>query len=306
MTPDDIQFLPPGVSEAFADASGLGFGYVTDDYLRTLILPRREDAHKGTYGHALLVCGSEGMVGAAVLATGAALRSGCGLVTVHLPATERVPVQTNFPSALFSLDPAPCFSQLPADMSRYTAVGAGCGLGRDPRTGAALDALIDHCREASVPLVLDADALNWLAAHPDRLDRLPAGTILTPHAGELRRLVGEWSDEEEKFRRIAALAARIGGIVVSKGPNTAICDAGRSIVCNSTGNDGMAKGGSGDILTGLLTGLLARGYTPRNAAVVGVFLHGAAGDKAAEYFGREAMNSSDLIDFLAEAWKDAE
>ena len=157
-----------------------------------------------------------------------------------------------------------------------------------------------------MPLVLDADALNWLAAHPDRLDRLPAGTILTPHAGELRRLVGDWTDEEDKFRRIAALAARTHGIVVAKGPNTAVCNAGHSIVCNSTGNDGMAKGGSGDVLTGLLAGLLARGYSPYEAAITGVFLHGAAGDKAADYFGREAMNSGDLIDFLAEAWKDAE
>ena len=147
-------FLPPGVSEAFAERSGWGFGYVTWDEVRALVKPRAEDAHKGMYGHALLVCGSRGMPGAAVLSAGAALRSGCGLVTVHLPESERFPVEANFPSAMVSLDTADCFTELPADMTRYTAVGIGCGLGQDSRTVEALECLLEWCRtrkEASMP-----------------------------------------------------------------------------------------------------------------------------------------------------------
>ena len=201
-------FLPPGVSEAFAERSGWGFGYVTWDEVRALVKPRAEDAHKGMYGHALLVCGSRGMPGAAVLSAGAALRSGCGLVTVHLPESERFPVEANFPSAMVSLDTADCFTELPADMTRYTAVGIGCGLGQDSRTVEALECLLEWCRTRKVRMVIDADALNMLSGHTGLQRLVPAGTILTPHLGELRRLVGTWRDEEEMLERANGLAAQ--------------------------------------------------------------------------------------------------
>ena len=212
-------FLPPGVSEAFAERSGWGFGYVTWDEVRALVKPRAEDAHKGMYGHALLVCGSRGMPGAAVLSAGAALRSGCGLVTVHLPESERFPVEANFPSAMVSLDTADCFTELPADMTRYTAVGIGCGLGQDSRTVEALECLLEWCRTRKVRMVIDADALNMLSRHTGLQRLVPAGTILTPHLGELRRLVGTWRDEEEMLERANGLAARLDSVVVVKGPN---------------------------------------------------------------------------------------
>ena len=306
MVKGEIMFLPPGVSEAFAERSGWGFGYVTWDEVRALVKPRAEDVHKGMYGHALLVCGSRGMPGAAVLSAGAALRSGCGLVTVHLPESERFPVEANFPSAMVSLDTADCFTELPADMTRYTAVGIGCGLGQDSRTVEALECLLEWCRTRKVRMVIDADALNMLSGHTGLQRLVPAGTILTPHLGELRRVVGTWRDEEEMLERANGLAARLDSVVVVKGPNSAVFNRGKCVVFNSTGNGGMAKGGSGDVLTGFLTGLLARGYEPDVAAVLGVFLHGVAGDKAAEYYGMEGMNSADLIDFLAEALKETE
>lgn len=306
MNSKDIMFLPVGVSEEYAEASGLGFGYITDDYVRGLLKTRRQDAHKGTYGHALLVCGSKGMIGAASLSVGAALRSGCGLVTAHIPESERFPVEANFPSALFSLDPKEFFSIMPDDMSKYNAVGVGCGLGKHRETVDVLAELLGKCKNAGIKTVIDADAINIISENPSLLGLLPEEAILTPHIGELKRLVGEWGDEEHKFELVREFCVINKCIVVIKGPNSSVCYQGSRVVSNATGNAGMAKGGSGDVLTGYITGLLARGYQPEQAAEIGVYIHGVAGDKACDYFGAEGMNSSDMIDFLAEAMNELE
>ena len=244
--------------------------------VRWMLRPRREDAHKGDFGHALLVCGSQGMAGAAVLAAMGALRSGCGLVTVHLPESERTVIHCTCPSAMVDCDPHGYFSALPSNMERYTAVGCGCGLGRHPETEAALRSLLRTWRR---PMVLDADALNIIAAGPDLLGLVPEGSILTPHIGELRRLC-----------------------VVVKGPHSAVISPEGQAAFNTTGNPGMATGGSGDVLTGLLTGLLASGYGAFEAARLGVWLHGRAGDFAASRYGQNGMNSSDIADCLGEAF----
>lgn len=299
-------FMPLGVSDEYVDSTGLGFGYVTQDDISSIVKPRAENAHKGTYGHALLVCGSYGMIGAVVLATSAALRSGCGLVTVHIPAEERFPVVANCPSALFSLDTAPYFTTLPSNMSKYTVVGVGCGLGQHPKTAAALGELLKWACVNEKSVVLDADALNILAENREMFKLVPMHSILTPHLGELKRLTGEWTNAEDMYDMANNLAKQLHSIVIVKGPNTAICNEGKDIVFNSTGNAGMAKGGSGDVLTGFITGLLARGYAPVDAAVLGVYIHGMAGDKAADYFGQEGMNSADIVDFLAETLKELE
>ena len=184
-----------------------------------MLRPRREDAHKGDFGHALLVCGSRGMAGAAVLAAMGALRSGCGLVTVHLPESERTVIHCTCPSAMVDSDPQGHFSALPSNMERYTAVGCGCGLGRHPETEAALRSLLRTWRR---PMVLDADALNIIAAGLDLLGLVPEGSILTPHLGELRRLVGEWATAEERLAKAADLAVRTRSCVVVKGPHSAV------------------------------------------------------------------------------------
>lgn len=304
---ESVMFLPLGVSEDFAERSGLGFEYVTADDIRNILLPRREDAHKGMYGHALLVCGSRGMAGAAILSTGAALRSGCGLVTTHMPFEERMALQANYPSAMLSYEPQPYFSVLPDNLSRFTAVGVGCGVGRRQASVEALAELFMACRRMSIPLVVDADALNMISENSGLLAALPPDSIITPHDAELKRLVGEWgSDVERKFELMCGFAESTRCTIVSKGPNTAICWRGERLYFNSTGNAGMAKGGSGDVLTGLLTGLLARGYRPLKAAILGVYIHGSAGDKARDYYGAEAMNSADLIEFIGEAFRDVE
>lgn len=182
-------------------------------------------------------------------------------------------------------------------MGRYDAVGVGPGVGQDPRSFEALEALL----RAGLPAVIDADALNMLSARTE-LQRLVArGSILTPHLGELRRLAGDWASEDEKIEKTRDLASRLGCCVVVKGAHTMVCSSDGRCFFNSSGNPGMAKGGSGDVLTGFLAGLLARGYEPLAAAILGVYLHGRAGDRAADYYGQEAMNAGDLIDFLSEA-----
>lgn len=266
---------------------------------RRILRPRREDAHKGDFGHALLVCGSCGMAGAAVLATMGALRSGCGLVTVHLPESERMAIHITSPSAMVDSDPGAYFSALPSNLDKYTAVGCGCGLGRHPETEAALQALLGAWHR---PMVLDADALNIIAVRPELFESVPDGSILTPHLGELRRMTGGWTSSADMMEKAFRLACRTRSCVVVKGPHSAVIGPDGRVSCNSTGNPGMATGGSGDVLTGLLTGLLASGYPAFDAARLGVWLHGRAGDIAALHYGQNGMNSRDIAGCLGEAF----
>lgn len=290
----EVVVLPIGLDADFIKQADSPYVYVDEMLIRQLLKPRRKFAHKGDYGHALLVCGSEGMIGAAVLSAGAALRSGCGLVTVHMPRQEAGALYANCPSAMLSGDPQPYFSSLPADLDRFTAIGTGCGLGRRSESVKALEGLL----RLGKPMVLDADALNMLAEHPALQALVPPMSVLTPHPGELRRLVGAWSDDRQRNELALALSKRLASYVVLKGAHTMTCTPEGKCYFNSTGNPGMAKGGSGDVLTGLITGLMARGYRSGAAAVLGVYLHGTAGDKAADYYGQESMNSGDLLEFI--------
>lgn len=294
----NVVVLPIGLDEKFIEETPSPYYYITEEFVAGLRKPRAKHSHKGSYGHALLVCGSRPMMGAASLATGGALRSGCGLVTAHIPADERFAMQANWPSAMLSLDPADCFSMVPQDLGRFAAIGAGCGLGQDDRTVDALAELLSEASAKGVRMLLDADALNIVAANPALRKLIPAGSVLTPHPGELRRLAGEWSDDREKLSKVSELARETASVVVVKGANTAVCTPDGRILFNSTGNPGMAKGGSGDVLAGYITGLMARGCTAEESAVAGVYAHGKAGDKAAEYYGQEAMNSADLTEFF--------
>ncbi len=294
-----IDIIDIGLSSDFIESAATPYHYADNKIMQSILLRRERVSHKGDYGHALLVCGNRNMIGAAILATGAALRSGCGLVTAHIPYDQRVALQSNHPSAICSFDVAECFSVVPESVERFSAVGVGCGLGQDIRTVAALEALMLRC---GGPMVIDADALNIIAQHPHLWHIIPAGSILTPHPGELRRLIGEWSGAADKLSKISGIAARYNIYVIVKGANSVCCTPQREYYFNSTGTPALAKAGAGDVLTGLLTGLLARGYTPLRAALLGVYLHGAAGEKASAYFGDESVNSSDLIDFIGEAF----
>lgn len=290
-----IEIIPIQLHKGFINDSDSPFYYTTEKLAKTLTLKRDKFAHKGTYGHALLICGSTGMMGAAVLATGAALRSGCGLVTVHTPKGVRAIIHTTHPSAIVSLDEEEYFSSFPEDLSKYTTIGIGPGLGQNTETAKAFESLL---KRYSKPMVIDADALNILANNYRFRHHIPEGSILTPHLGELERLVGKWDNEQHKLELARRLASNTKSIVIVKGAHTMICTPDGKYYFNSTGNSGMAKGGSGDILTGFITGLLARGYSSLHAAILGTYLHGVAGDKAAIKLGEESMNSSDIINEL--------
>lgn len=285
--------VPLNLDSQYLEHSSSRYFWVDSETVRKIEKkhPRTEFMHKGNAGHALLVCGSVGMAGAAVLSSGGALRSGCGLVTLHLPSSERSVVHQVHPAVIVSGDPSSHFSRLPEHPEKYTAAGAGCGMGQNEESADALLRLM----EWGLPMVLDADALNILASHPDFFRAVPEGSVLTPHIGELKRLVGKWKNLEDKLSRVVKLASRLNCCIVVKGAHTMTVTPDGRMLFNGNGNPGMAKGGCGDVLAGLITGLLAYGYSAEDAAVLGVWRHGAAGDAAAKIYGEDAMNSEDLL-----------
>ena len=267
---------------------------ITPSYLRPRLLKRENDSHKHDYGRLLIVAGCETMPGAALLSTGAALRSGCGLVM--LPSTPRTlfAAAANYPSAMLSEDPGPHFSVVPEKLERYSAIAVGPGLGWSPGTMNALMDLLSEAFGMKIPAVLDADALNILSVIPDWHEIIPPGSVLTPHKGELKRLLPARSDAEREALAWE-LCAETGCHIVMKGYHSRIFTPGGECLQNTTGNPGMAKGGSGDVLTGLIGGLLARGYKAEDAAALGVWIHGYAGDVLTASKTAEAWDSRELI-----------
>ncbi|MBR5763479.1 MAG: NAD(P)H-hydrate dehydratase [Bacteroidaceae bacterium] len=265
---------------------------VDANYVKPLLHKREKDSHKGTYGHALLIAGSTGKTGAALLASEACLRSGVGLLTTHLPKSAMLPLQVYLPEAMISVDESDdCFSQVP-DLQLYNAIGVGPGLGKAVETVAALKKLL---KETEKPLVLDADALNIISENKELLSDLPENTIITPHVKEFERLFGECEDKQQRLELQSVMAQKFKIIIVLKGAGTTtMLPDGRCFV-NTTGNPGMATAGSGDVLTGIILSLLAQRYTPEEAAIIGVFMHGRAGDKAAEKLGMESMIAGDIV-----------
>lgn len=295
----EIIIVPIGLSEQYMDETPSNYNYIDKKYIQSLIEKRSKFAYKNAHGHALLICGSRNMSGATTLATAGALRSGCGLVTTHLPYDARYGIMTIYPSAMLSFDEGDMFTVLPSDLDKYSVVGVGCGIGQSEETIMALGLLF---QSVNYPVVIDADALNIIAAHRHLHNFIPKNSVLTPHLGELKRLIGTWESEEHKINLVRQLASDLQSVIVVKGANTMICLPDGNCYFNSTGNAGMAKGGSGDILTGLITGLIARGYSSSKAAIIGVYLHGLAGDLVASVLGQEAMNSTDILDYLPKAF----
>ena len=287
----EIVILPIGLNEKFIDEAPSRYHYITKDDIKFLIEKRPKFSHKGQYGHALLIAGSEGMTGAAVLATDGALRSGCGLVTVHVPKAEHLVMHITHPAALVSPDKGSRFTEVPHNLDKYSAIGIGSGIGQAPETFKAFKELLERYNR---PMVIDADAINILAARKELLPLVPPDSILTPHVGELRRLIGEWKDDREKLEKTSALAVSMKCHILIKGAYSVVCGSWGNFWFNSTGNPGMAKGGSGDVLMGLMTGLLAKGMNSRSAAILAAYVHGRAGDDAAKIWGQESMNAEDI------------
>ncbi len=266
--------------------------------VKGLYRPRKKYAHKGHFGHALLIAGSHGKSGAAVLAAKSALRSGVGLLTVHVPNEAYTVLQSVVPEAMCLADEEPRFISRIFDLEGFNAVGVGPGLGTHEQTARALKLLIQN---ATVPMVLDADALNILAENLTWCGFLPKGSVFTPHPGEFDRLAGKSSSDMERLEKALELAHRFQVYVVLKGAHSAVaCPDGRCFF-NSTGNPGMATGGSGDVLTGMILGWMAQNYSPLYSCLLAVFLHGRAADLAALRKSQEGMTAGDIIEFLPKA-----
>lgn len=273
---------------------------ITSNQLSSIIRPRKKYAHKGSFGHALLVAGGYGKVGAAILAARSILRSGAGLVTVHAPKCAYPILQVAFPEAMVSVDEHEfAITAIHDDWSKYKAIGVGCGIGTNQLTVHALRQILKNAKQ---PLVLDADALNLISSNGELMSKIPKGTILTPHPKEFERLFGHTSNDFERNRLQIEKAKELGVYLFLKGAHTSIATPDGKCYFNTTGNPGMATGGSGDVLTGILTGLLAQGYSSYEASLLGVYLHGLAGDLAKEALEQEALLASDIIDHIGKAF----
>ena len=270
---------------------------LTPEYLRPKLLHRERNSHKHDYGRLLIIAGCETMPGAAVLATGGALQSGCGLVRLHSTARALQAVVNCYPSAMLSEEYDDFFHTVPEKLERYNTIAIGPGLGWSPGTLNSFMDLLAEARSRHIPMVLDADALNILSVLSDWTELIPAGSVLTPHKGELKRLLPSKSDEERETLAWE-LCAETGCCVVMKGYHSRVFTPNGTCYVNTTGGPGMAKGGSGDVLTGLIGGLMARGYSAEDAATLGVWIHGYAGDVLSAERTEEAFSSRDLIDKL--------
>ena len=296
-----VEVLDIGISQEGIDKTDAQF-YILEKSDITPCLKRRDPfAHKGSMGHALLVAGSRGMAGAAMLAAKACLRTGVGKVTVHTPACNTLPLQIGVPEVVLDVDSDTNVVSEAVDTDCFKAMGIGPGLGTNENTAIAV---IGQMRRAQCPIVVDADALNILAAHKAWLQQIPVGAILTPHIGEFDRLEGVSTDSYERLSKAMLLAERQHAYIVLKGHYTAIITPGGRVLFSPTGNPGMATAGSGDVLTGIITALLARGYTQGEACAIGTYLHGLAGDIAARSLGEESLIASDIINSLPMAFKE--
>lgn len=274
--------------------------FITKNDVYSFFKIRNTIAHKGVFGHALIVAGSKGKMGAAVLAAKACMHSGAGLLTVHAPNCGYEILQTSLPEAMVSSDTEADHISDNIRIESYNAIGVGPGLGTEKQTQNVIKLLIQN---TTVPLVLDADALNIISENKTWLAFIPANSILTPHPKEFERLAGKTENSMERLNMQREFSTKNNVYVVLKGAHTAISCPNGDVYFNSTGNPGMATGGSGDVLTGMITSLMAQGYSSQQSCLLGVYLHGLAGDFAAEERSEESMIASDIIEYLGEGFK---
>lgn len=294
------ELLDIGLKQSFIDASESPYSILDIEDIRPLIKSRKRFAHKGSFGHGLLIAGSYGMAGASILSAKACLRSGIGLLTVHVPIHNHDLLQITVPEAIVQTDIHERYFAEPVELRRYNALAIGPGLGQEEDTALAMMEQIQGCH---LPIVLDADAINILSTHRNWLSRLPKQCILTPHLGELERLTGKCMDSYERITKVKELASYLQSYILIKGAWTAIVTPEGHCHFNPTGNPGMATAGSGDVLTGILLALLAQGYSPEESCKLGVYIHGLAGDIAAKSLSEISMTAGDIIEALPSAWK---
>jgi len=291
--------LPIGLSKTAVGNTNTPYLFVEDDYIFPLLKKRLKFDHKGKFGHGLLVAGSFGKMGAAILGARAALRTGIGLITCHVPGCGYQVIQTSLPEAMARVDKNELYISNIEAVDSYDAVGIGPGIGTDPVTQEAFHNFLLSC---GTQIVIDADGINILGENKSWLADLTGGTILTPHVKEFERIAGNTGNGFIRLEKQIEFAARYNCNIVLKGAYTSVVTPGGRVFFNSTGNPGMATAGSGDVLTGIILSLLSQGYTPENASVAGVYLHGLAGDLAAAKSGYESIIASDIIDNISNAF----
>jgi len=300
LLPENTQFVGKmevfdiGVHPQYIENTATNFYLTQKENISTHFLHRELFSHKGSFGHALLVSGSKGKMGAAILAAKACLRSGVGLLSTFVPKEENIILQIAVPEVMTisNLDEI--------DIQNFISLGIGPGLGQSE---ASLELLIDILKIVKTPLVVDADALNLLAAHPQYLDLIPKGSIFTPHPKELERLIGKTSNHYLRLFKTLELAQKYQIYILIKGAYSVIVSPDGNFHFNSTGNPGMATAGSGDVLTGIITALLAQGLSSFEALQTAVFIHGLSGDLAKKDKGEIALIASDIIDNIGESFK---
>ncbi len=292
-----IEILDIGIDKDFITSLKSDYHLVNSKFACRRYRRVKPHAHKGMQGHALIIGGSYGKIGAVTLATQAALKSGCGLVTAYLPGCGYNIMQTSFPEAMALTDGDRHITKI-AYAFEPKAIGLGPGIGQHPETQLAI---YDFLKVTNTPLVIDADALNILSYNKEWLKLLPEHTILTPHPKELERLLGKWENDFDKLEKAKAFSKLYSIIIVAKDAHTMIIDQD-SVYINSTGNAALATGGTGDALTGIITGLLAQGYPPAHAAVFGVYLHGMTADVALTDTGYQSFTASDVIKYIGKAY----
>ncbi|MGN6163339.1 MAG: NAD(P)H-hydrate dehydratase [Ginsengibacter sp.] len=304
-----VQENAPFIGEVHVLNIGLHSGYLSNQFHRQLIdeglvksifQPRNAFAHKGSYGHALLIAGSYGKMGAATLATRACLHTGAGLTTIYTPKCGYAILQITTPEAMVLTDENENYlSSLPGEIEKYSVVGIGPGISTRDETQRMFSFIIRCCHKS---LIIDADGLNCLSLEKGLLQQLPPYSILTPHPKEFDRLFGEHENDFERINTAKNKAIELNIVILLKGHHTLIATPEGELFFNTTGNAGMAKGGSGDVLTGIITAFVAQGYQPSHAAILGAYIHGYAGDLAAKALSQEAMVATDLITFLSQAF----
>ena len=294
-----IEVLPIGLHQEAIVNFQTAYSFLTSEFVASKLIDRAKFSHKGNYGHALLIAGSYGKMGAAVLASKACLRAGVGLLSTHIPRTGYEIIQTAVPEAMCCIDRSDLMFTECSEPEQFSAIGVGPGLGIKINSQRALKDLL---KSEVQKLVLDADALNILSENKDWLELLPENSILTPHPKEFERLAGKSTDSYSRMQLQLEFSKRYEVIVVLKGAHTCLSFPNGKIYFNTTGNPGMATAGSGDVLTGIILSFLAQNYSPEDAAILAVYLHGLSGDVAAKLNGQASVIAGDLIDQLGQAF----
>lgn len=287
-----------GLIEEYIQSLPSNYYYSTPAFIRSFLKSRGKFIHKGKVGKNLLVAGAFGKMGAALLAGKACVRAGAGLLTIHAPGCGSHILQTGLPEAIVSADPEKQLITRVNELDSYDVVAVGPGIGKNKLTAQALKSILQGF---SKPMVIDADALNILAENQDWLTMIPEDSVLTPHPGEFKRLVGNWENDYERLEKQIEFSKKYKVIVLLKGAHSSVCNSHGTVLFNSTGNPGMATGGSGDVLTGVIAALLGQGYGGFESAILGAYLHGLAGDLFARKKAEESLIASDLIDLLPKA-----